>query len=371
MKKTVLLCGLLLGILTAITFSGCSAKTVVDFSKCTGVSFTGYEGEGIASITYDNAGLLTQLSDLNSMAAASLAQSFTVELVDDSVNGKLSNGDVVTIKVNTNQELLDNANVAVTNTELSFTVEGLVEKEALDIFSEVELEVSGISPKCSVSAVYLGNNSDVNSMWSRFEITDAQTGEQKSYYQDGDTVIVTLDASTLEYLNSKYSISETSCEYTVQADSHYVLSSADLSQEAFSDFTAAADEYFNQELEVIRNNSDYTLKIKTISGISGLNVGTLAANSCKINDVENISFNSSYLFSGASESICICFLYNADIAYYVNRPFNSIDETVSAIISVRIVDPTITPDGISYSEIEIKCYNDLESVLDGDYEQLS
>lgn len=132
MKKAKVLVSVLLSILTlisAITLSGCTPQVNIDFKECVSATFSGYDGEGRATIDVDRGYVLSLLKDMNSVSAMGLASTFTLGTVEN--NGELSNGDVIKIKIGTNDEALKKAGVTVSNTELEFTVEGLEEKPEL------------------------------------------------------------------------------------------------------------------------------------------------------------------------------------------------------------------------------------------------
>ena len=177
--------------------TACSSKPTIDFEQCVSVDFNGYENEGNAIVRMDNDYILSLLGDMNTLSAASLVNSFSVGQVEN--NGELSNGDVITVTVDTNQTALDNAKVNVKNTELHFTVEGLEEKPKLDIFSDVSLNVNGSSPYCTVSVEYSGNQ--WLSSYS-FEITSSD-GTEKETYCNGDKVTVTLSQDAQDSLKGR------------------------------------------------------------------------------------------------------------------------------------------------------------------------
>ena len=338
--------------------TACSSKPTIDFEQCVSVDFNGYENEGNAIVRMDNDYILSLLGDMNTLSAASLVNSFSVGQVEN--NGELSNGDVITVTVDTNQTALDNAKVNVKNTELHFTVEGLEEKPKLDIFSDVSLNVNGSSPYCTVSVEY------------SFEITSSD-GTEKETYCNGDKVTVTLSQDAQDSLKSKGEIEETSHEYTVQADSSYILSAGDLSPDSTEVLKSRIDEYLNGKVADILSGSDNTATCYVISGVSGINAGTLAASSCSVTAIDNLSFNSAYAgikrekgaFGNIIETKCAYFFYNAEIAYKANFAFEKIDETAKGILVVCITDPITNSTGeIQYKDISLGSGADYQTAYD-------
>ena len=350
----------------ATLLTACSTRPTIDFEQCVTVDFTGYEDEGRVVIHTDNDYILSLLGDMNTLSATSLLSSFSIDAVEN--NGELSNGDVVTVIVNTNQTALDNAKVNVKNTELHFTVEGLEEKPKLDVFADVSLSVTGASPYCKVSAEYSGDQ------WLSgysFNITSVD-GEQKEYYQNGDKVIISLTQDALDSLKDKGNIEETSREFTIQSDSAYILSAADLTADNMTAFRAEIDEYLNSKINDLLNNSDNTSKWNVISGVSGINSGALAASSCGITGIENVEYHSAYAgvakekgaFGNIKEYKYAYIFYNADISYFANSGFSKKEDTVNGAFIVRVTDPMITASGeITYTDISLGAKSDLQTAI--------
>lgn len=347
--------------------TACSSKPTIDFEQCVSADFTGYENEGSAIIRTDNNYILSLLGDMNTLSAASLLSSFSISPVEN--NGELSNGDVITVTVNTDQTALNNAKINVKNTELHFTVEGLEEKPKIDVFSDVSLKVSGASPYCSVSVEYSGDK--WLSSYS-FEITSSD-GTEKESYRNGDKVTVTLSQDAQDSLKSKGEIEETSHEYTVQADSSYILSADDLSPDSTEVLKSRIDEYLNGKVADILSGSDNTATCYVISGLSGINAGALAASRCGITTINNISLNTAYAgvakekgaFGNIIETKCIYFFYNAEIAYNASSDFRKIEDTVNGTLVICITEPTITSTGeIKYKDISLRSSTDYQTAYD-------
>ena len=137
-----------------ICFTGCKSAILVDCEECVSVKFEGYNGSGKATATINKNFIASLLGEMNEYTVASVVNSFSLEPIEN--NGSLSNGDVITVKVKADSSVLENAGVAALNTEQEITVSGLKEKEKVDIFKNVEINVSGISPECTVSFSYSG-----------------------------------------------------------------------------------------------------------------------------------------------------------------------------------------------------------------------
>ena len=100
MKRKILISALITALLLCVcVLSGCSGSTVVDLKNYVGVSFTGYNGSGSASVEVDTDAMLP-LFKSGSVTAASLYDSIDAETLEKS--GKLTNGDTVHVKVTYN-----------------------------------------------------------------------------------------------------------------------------------------------------------------------------------------------------------------------------------------------------------------------------
>lgn len=347
--------------------TACSSKPTIDFEQCVSADFTGYENEGSAIIRTDNNYILSLLGDMNTLSAASLLSSFSISPVEN--NGELSNGDVITVTVNTDQTALNNAKINVKNTELHFTVEGLEEKPKIDVFSDVSLKVSGASPYCSVSVEYSGDK--WLSSYS-FEITSSD-GTEKESYRNGDKVTVTLTQDAQDNLKSSGDVEEISHEYTVQADKSYILSADDLSSDSTEVLKSTIDDYLNSKAADILSGSDRTAACYVISGLSGINAGALAANRFSVAAIDDLSFNTAYAgiakekgaFGNIIETKCAYFFYNAEIAYTASSDMRRIEDTVNGTLVVCITEPTIASTGeITYKDISLRSNADYQTAYD-------
>lgn len=376
MKTKLRLISFFLGLIMALLcFTGCSPAAVIDGSKCVSVKFEGYNGDGTASVNVDYDYILSLLGDMNALTADSVAGSISAETIKES--GSLSNGDTVTVKLKAKADVLENANVALFNTEIPFTVSGLKEKEKLDIFKNVEIKTNGISPECSVSFSYSGA---VGSTYD-FSVKRADGKKTTENYKNGDKLTVSLTDEAIEELKKEYIIEETSREYTVQADKKYILSADDLSDKEVEALKKVADDYADNKF--IKLNGWTQADAATVIDIlTGLNRFILASEgNTHIKSIENINFNSAQVgigktkgyFGQINEEKFAYFFYVGDITYsYKNN-----DTLLSDVgIFIRLKNPVIDKNGeISYSEITYGFRKTIEEacneLLDGDYEKIA
>ncbi len=355
MKKIFLV---LLALLTCVfALGGCSGtKATIDFDKCVSVSFSGFDGEGRAVINPDTGYVFSLLGDLNSLTATQLVASFTFADIEN--DGKLSNGDVVNVKVNTDDELLKNAKVAVKNTELSFTVSGLEEKPKADVFKDVSLKVTGSSPYCKVSVEYSG---DLPISSYSFEIYNPD--EQKNY-KDGDAVKVVLNENDAKMLSQNYVISETEKEYTVKADSVLILTVDDLTAERKAKLDEVVQKNLDEQIQKILNNTG-AASSKIMSNITNYNAISVESSGKGIQSIDNVQLNSAYIGTTVEKDLFttkekhyIYYFYDADFTHNYKS-----EETVHAVLLLRFTDVAETNGEITFSNVETGARKDIDTML--------
>lgn len=149
-----------------------------------------------------------------------------------------SNGDVVKIKMDCNEEKMQEVGINLTDTEFEYTVEGLKEATSIDPFDGLKVEFTGISPNIKVEF----DTSDC----------DSYVRNNVNFYVDGDNgdfangEKFTVTASYNEYKAEQNSIifTNSSKEYTVEGALEYpaTLDGVDLTtiDTQFNDMLEAA-----------------------------------------------------------------------------------------------------------------------------------
>ena len=367
MKKGFFLSVLLLSVLAAaLALSGCSSvKATVDFEKCVNMEFSGFDGEGEARVKLDDAYALSLLGDMNMASAAAVLRSFSVHSHAD--NGSLSNGDVVTVTVDTDPEILKNSKVAVKNTELEFIVSGLEEKPQVDAFDGLKVTFDGISPFCRVDIAYEGGNPQINTSYFGIVLPD---GKKSGSLANGDKVTVEISEYGRKVIGELGDIKETSREYTVQADKSYILSAADLDTESREKLISSVTAALPEKLAAL----DDTSKLSIVSGLSGIDAFTVSMHSHSVKSIENIAYDSGYAgievskstFGVTKENRFIYLFYTADISYSVRDGSSMKEEELNgAALIVRLTDATISSSGeISYSALALGARRDIQTAYD-------
>lgn len=374
-----------LAVLCLCVLSGCSAKRTIDLADYVSVEFTGYNGDGSANVSIDRSAMLPLLD--KQISPATITDSFEAGGIQN--NGKLSNGDVIGVTINYNELLMDNAKVKVKNPTLSFTVEGLKEKQKLDVFAAVEFGTEGVSPECKINVQYggdlpYGNLGLFEIVLENGEVTDVYTDRK---FKNGEKLTLRLTEDAIEQLGREYKIEETSREYTVEADSAYILTAADLSAENRKALDKIAEDFLNEKIEGILQNTEsekyerLTL-LSHMTGVSELNLSTFGQK--RIDKLETEKLNSAYAGIGEvagnwgvtkKDQKSVYFFYDAEIAYYYKDLSDIREGDTSCALIVRIDDPRITPEGVMYSNMTFLSAKDIQSAynryITSSFEKLS
>lgn len=362
-----------LAVLCLCVLSGCSGKRTIDLANYVSVEFTGYDGDGSAYASIDRSAMLPLLD--KQISPTAITESF--EAAEIQYNGKLSNGDVIGVTINYNELLMENAKVKVKNPTLSFTVSGLKEKQKLDVFAAVEFNVEGVSPECKVSVDYNGElPHGIYAAYGAFELV-LENGEVTDIYTDrrfknGEKLTLRLSEDALEQLGREYKIEETSREYTVEVDSAYILSSADLTAENRKQLDTIAEDFLNEKIEAVKEFTDRDARLRLLSNVTGMNLGTLYAGvSSSIDELSMSELRGAYVGVGAisgswgvtvNNQKSVYYIYDADFSYYLKEsPLTTREDDTTCALIVRIDDPKITPEGVMYSNLAFASAKDFES----------
>ncbi len=173
----------------------------------------------------------------------------TIEIDGEPYEG-LSNGDKVEIHVSLDEEALKQRGIAFTDTDFTYTVEGLEEFREIDIFKDVVINYEGISPNVEAEAVYQGTD--------EFVINNVDITVNFGYVKNGDTVTAKAkkkyDAEqTAE--EAKVKFKEESKEYTVENMDEYVSYEFD---------SAAIDDEMDKKIsETMEKSKNYGVGAET------------------------------------------------------------------------------------------------------------
>ncbi len=214
----------------------------VDLTKLVKADLTGFNGEGIATLSVDDAAVDELLSSVKSDYDNAWFHTHEVEDSDyakfrqslsfSTPNGVgLSNGDDLTVFVSCDEVLARKLKIDVREKTGAIKVEGLqnVTKIPVDeVFAGLNVSFSGVSPGLTIAISNESTQPLVREMI--FEIEDP-----KEYYAEGD--VVRIKANYTEDMSRETGFvvdapgEECVREYTATADSAYVKSASELSND--------------------------------------------------------------------------------------------------------------------------------------------
>jgi hypothetical protein len=207
--------------------------------------FTGKDSKGTATCNFEGEELFDALMEHpdredffedNEDDLEELIDSVTIELTRKS---ELSNGDTIPMEVEYDEDHAEDLEIEFLYPDIEVT--GLEEPLEYDLFEDVEVTFSGVSPYIDVNTKH-----DINSPIGYFELdTD------KKYYAKGETVVVTADCDPEAKLNTYYvKINSIQKEYI-----------ADVEFEFLSDVSLLKDEteLYDQIHEQMRDEMNGTL----------------------------------------------------------------------------------------------------------------
>lgn len=186
------------------------------------ITLTGDDGTGTLKATRNRDYIKKIISECMPEDATDMEEAaYEVLLETIEIDGEpyenLSNGDKVEIHISLDEESLKQRGIAFTDTDFTYTVEGLEEFREIDIFKDVVINYEGISPNVKAEAVYQGTD--------EFVINNVDITANFGYVKNGDTVTakakVKYDAEqTAE--EAKVKFKEETKEYTVENMDEYV-----------------------------------------------------------------------------------------------------------------------------------------------------
>ena len=197
-------------------------RTSIDVTKYIEIEYSGFNGYATAEATV-NTSEMEELFE-NERLYYNFLNYYNIEIEN---NENLSNGDTVVVNIKiTNEDWLKENKLKLGKDSVSFEVEGLEEGTVVDVFADLEIEVSGYSPEISISV----NNNNADD----FIRTVTYSLSQSSDLSNGDVVTITAQYSEDTAFENKAIVAEDTMEYTIENQGYYVSSVDDLGEEALS-----------------------------------------------------------------------------------------------------------------------------------------
>ena len=248
-------------LLAMFMFTGCGSTTV-DLNKYMTIEVTGYDSRGTAKYTFDRKSFIEDYSDkikINSKKSSDTASlglmlgMSPAELLLDSCvkyeldkSKELSNGDVVTLKWNCEDNLAkENFNVKLKYSDIKHKVSELKEVDKFNPFDYVEVSFSGISPNVKVTIT--PNYEQPEMQYISF------SADKDSRLKNGDTITVTalISKSNEEKLAEKFGKIHgvTKKEYTVESLPYYVTKVDEIPSDTMDKIISHGESVFRSYVE--------------------------------------------------------------------------------------------------------------------------
>lgn len=248
MKKKVNV--FLMAAVMVLLLAGCG-KQKVDLSEYVNVTYNGLNSKGTAAVDIDFDAMENFLIDEkaddkdNLQRLLELGSSISCEL--DKAED-LSNGDKVVVSIKWDDEIAEKYNLAFSGKTKEFEVTGLEEGKVIDLFQDISLEYSEISPNAKVTVCNTSKDSFVSGI--RFTV------EKSSGIANGDEIKVTASVSATDAEKEGYIIEETEKVFIAEGIDEYATEYAQIDAETLEKIkaqstdlidAALADEYYYRQ----------------------------------------------------------------------------------------------------------------------------
>lgn len=264
-------------------------KTVINLNDYVTVSFSGYDTMGRATVSLDEEEFLKDYGEKISYKSEDNNNTFFEPAeyvwnlcIAGSLNeiDKLSNGQQVTYSWNCEDELaLEQVDCKLKYEDIIFTVEGLEEITVVDLFADVEITYTGVSPEGSAEV----KNKSSEELYQSLNYTV----EPSEGLSNGDEVTVTVSTyygDLEEYCKSNFGKNPEATEkkYTVEGLGSYVTSLKDIPEDILGKMKQQAED--NLKAHVANNWDEH----EKLDGMTYMGAYLLNAKNPENADVKNM-----------------------------------------------------------------------------------
>lgn len=199
---------ILLVILALFLIFKVTYKKTIDPYKSASVNFEGVNGHAVAQVSVDYDKLSSDAGENVGSSAIYLTTSH---------NNHLKNGDMITVKVHYNSDLLKQKKLKVKQNQLQrkYKVTGLKKGTSFDPFKDMTVQEKGISGSGSIEVS--NSSSDPFAKAVIYTVNDGKNAD----LSDGDTVKITAKVSDDDVAEYQKYLSKTTYKYTFSKLDHY------------------------------------------------------------------------------------------------------------------------------------------------------
>lgn len=221
---------------------------------------------------------------------------------DATPNTDLSNGDKVNITVKCDEKALASIKIKFTDTEFTYTVEGLEDAKEVDLMSDLEVSYEGFSGKATATIKYVGSDEFIKDN-AAYEIYP------NGSLANGDEITPRVKYDEKLFRENNYIIENSEQVFTVSGLDEYLRENADLSE-----IDKAMYSYVE---EVEKNSENYRIGAETSS--KGFFTNGSLGEDYKVLDITITPYRK-VLFSGTNQNEYV-FFYKLN--YKVEKTTNS------------------------------------------------
>lgn len=247
-----------------VLLSGCGKKVnLLDYYS---VEISGMNGYGKAQIIQDSASIENAIAEAGNFSQDSMDSLLSIGFYMDRIkyrvepNQNLKNGDSVDLIVEFIKN--DKDKVKMVGGTKKIKVEGLPEGTKIDIFKDIEVVFSGVSPKGSVEVVNKSNDEFVRNIHF--------SAEPSQNVKNGDKITVKANYSESEALNKMYIIESDSKEYTVEKLDEYLNQLSQIDQATKENLKKEADDLIEAYMVREASNLFYRFEEKLYFSNEGM-----------------------------------------------------------------------------------------------------
>lgn len=232
-----------------IQVQGLDGADVIDMSKYLEVEYEGFNKDATAKVTISKS-LKDDLRE--SSLYSSFVQNASLEIKD---NENLANGDKLEVTISLPTTWLEENGLEIKESKVKIEVKGLEEATEVDVFKDININISGMSPNLKVSVTT--NSTD------EFVRTVKFTASKTSGLSNGEKITITASDWDEEMAKTKKLVLKSkTMDYTISGQAAYISKTSELTETVLNSiktkFIEKARSAANEDDgAVIRDYTDY------------------------------------------------------------------------------------------------------------------
>lgn len=204
----------------------------INLSKYIIVTIDGLDGHASSKAVLDDVGIYNALAGSDATDADKAQYTDFVNSIKYTLDNQsdLSNGDTVKVNVTYDETLADKLDLDIGSTTKIVDVSGLEDGQELDVFANIQVIISGVSPFVYVS--YQNNATDEYLASLKYEFN------KSTNLSAGDTITIKCLVDQAKAAEKGYYVTKTQMDYTIQDVSTYVKTENQLDKKVLNTIAA-------------------------------------------------------------------------------------------------------------------------------------